>query len=468
MQPVLRPRAISLPCCMALTAIAVVFAMCLPAVSQQGGSLADAARQARAQKTSQGDDGNKAQQVVDELMDDQNDNGAPGGFKTYAAADYKVWVPAPYHLEGHDDVGVVLSGPMVGSKHPVVLLGNPVVAAWGNNEDAFQAAASQFARLYAQTASCTRTTLSEHPAYQCSMAAATLLGQRVSGNAIFVKAAGNMYPVFCVTPSDSNARDLLNNSRASFNSKRWARDSLDREEADMKTVWQKCDTVFGSIHFKATAVQQASAPQPKAQPAAAATESVPVVPAKTVPAQTTSTAVAKTAEVHGAPPIPQQSSAIPAGFKVQSFNYCQSPNHCWDASLFVPAEAQLVSSDCNEYIFEMKVKGHSLLLLGGSNNCQSRRPDDPNFVRWQQLTALDSERAPGSASTISEQQMNLEGKRAIVTKIKFRKGLTEWIGKRTVVDSNGIPVTVGCMAERDTFGDSEEICSSLTESLRLP
>src|SRR5271165_2490923 len=117
----------------AIATVVVTFAVCLPMWSQQGGggSLADVARQVRAQKQSQPQsDTNKAQQVVDELMDDQSDTGAPGGFKTYNQGDYKVWVPAPYHVEGQDDAGVVLSGPMVGSKRPIVLVGTPVVAHW--------------------------------------------------------------------------------------------------------------------------------------------------------------------------------------------------------------------------------------------------------------------------------------------------------------------------------------------------
>jgi len=230
--------------------------------SQQGGggSLADVARQVRAQKQSQPQsDTNKAQQVVDELMDDQSDTGAPGGFKTYNQGDYKVWVPAPYHVEGQDDAGVVLSGPMVGSKRPIVLVGTPVVAHWGKDDDAFQDAVRHFARLYTPSANCTKTTVANHAAYQCGMAAATLLGGHVTGKAVFVRASGNMYPLFCLAPSDSRSRDLINSARADRRTKTWARESLDREEDDMKSLWQKCDTFFGSIHFKGDALKQVSA-----------------------------------------------------------------------------------------------------------------------------------------------------------------------------------------------------------------
>src|SRR5438874_2454249 len=61
----------------------------------QSGSLADAARQARSERTArvQGDI-NRAQQVADELSEEQNSGDAPGGFKIYNAGDYKLAVPA--------------------------------------------------------------------------------------------------------------------------------------------------------------------------------------------------------------------------------------------------------------------------------------------------------------------------------------------------------------------------------------
>ena len=81
-----------------LAALTVAHVVCLVASAQNNGSLADATRQARAQKQGQPEMDGKAQAVIDEMMEDQNDGGAPGGFKTYNAGDYKVWVPAPYRV----------------------------------------------------------------------------------------------------------------------------------------------------------------------------------------------------------------------------------------------------------------------------------------------------------------------------------------------------------------------------------
>src|SRR5256885_3637579 len=111
--------------------------LCILALSLAGraksGSLADAARQARAQKPAQPQgDVNHAQQVADELSEEQNSGDAPGGFKIYNAGDYKLAVPAPFTVDGRDEGGTVLSGPSVGSKHAIVLVGTPMVFAWGS------------------------------------------------------------------------------------------------------------------------------------------------------------------------------------------------------------------------------------------------------------------------------------------------------------------------------------------------
>ena len=413
----------------------------LPAVvwaqTSQGGSLADVARQARAQKQAQSQgDVSRAQQVADELSEDQNDGGAPGGFKTYAAGDYKIWVPAPYTVAGHDDAGIVLAGPQVGLKHAEIMVGTPMVVHWQNNDAAFEDTATHLSRLYAQSANCTKTSIASYSAYQCSLAAANLLGHRVSGNAIFVLGTGSVYPLFCVVPTDSNSRDTLNSPYAGYSSKQYARAALDREDADSRRVWQQCDTVFQSFHLSPQAAQQR--------------------PAQTGPAT--------------APASLAQTGSTPAGFKVQSFQYCNVAKQCWDASVLVPANAQLVSSDCQRLVFEAKVQATTVLLLAGlaKSECDGQGSNAPSLVRWKQLADPESSRAPGTYSTISSQTTKVEGKPAIIITLGFRNGMTEWMGKRVEVESNGVPLVVGCLGERDHFDDGDAVCSTLIGSLQLP
>jgi hypothetical protein len=443
-------------------AIAVCLWLLSAAVSAQDsqtGSLADVARQVRAQKQTQPTtDSSQAQQVANQLSDDQNADNAPAGFKTYNAGDYKLSVPAPYTVDGHDDAGVVLSGPMVGSKRPVILVGTPMVFQWGDNEGAFLDASTKVARLYSQSAKCSKITVAEHTAYQCNLAGANLLGRTVSGNAVFVKGSHNIYPVFCVAPTDSRARDVLNDPHSSFKAKAYAKEALDREDQDVKRAWQKCGTVFQSIHLKPEIVQQRSAQTG----GAATTAQTPLQTGSTRP--TASSSVSPTAGSAGA-----AADTVPAGYKVHPFQYCSGQN-CWNASVLVTADAQLVSSDCKRSVFETKVQGILFLLLAGpgGGDCNGPGASAAALVRWKQLADPESSRAPGTYSTISSQMTKLDGKTATITTLSFRNGLTEWKGKRIEVESNGASVVVGCMAPREHFDDGEAICSTMIGSLQLP
>jgi len=472
-------------------AIAACLLLASPAISgqsSQGGSLADAARQVRAQKTGQSDDGaSRAQAVAAELSDDQNDS-APGGFKTFNAGDYALWVPAPYKVEGTDSAGVVLSGPMMGVRHALVLVGTPVAAHWQNDDAAFEDTATKFAHLYSDSAHCAKVTIANHTAYQCGLAAANLLGNQVGGNAVFVLGAGNIYPVFCVSPTASRSRDLINNPRASSSIKDWSRETLDREDQDTRRVWQQCDSVFQSFRLKPTA--QPVAEQAHKSSGDAARGAALTGPGQTAKLVTTDArladeapraAVVETAARTNQGPAPATETpavsgsapaalAAPAGFKAQPFKYCKSQNQCWDASFYVPGEAQLVSSDCGQYAFAIKVKGEPFLLMAGPNagTCSGRAGNDPNLIRWKDLADPETARAPGTSSTISSLLGSLAGKSASITTIGFRKGLVEWMGKRAEVESNGVSVVVGCMATRDHFYDGDAACSALIESLQLP
>jgi len=441
-----------------IAAFVVLLAANSSGQAQQPGSLADAARQVRAQKgqTAPATAGT-AQQVADELSEEQNE-GAPGGFKTYHAGGYKMWIPAPYTIVGHDEGGTVLSGPQIGSTRPLVLAGTPVGLHFGS-DDAFREAAIQFAHIYAPSASCTQTTLANRAVYQCGLAGANLLRQRVSGNALFLQGSGSVVPVFCVASTDSRARDIFNDPHSTLQQKKSARQIMDQEDQDVRNAWQKCDTVFQSVRVEQSAAPAASTKSGKSGSDSARPAGVP-------------TAAVQASQ--SGPPASANSGAegsVPAGFKAHPFTYCRSQRECWNASIIVPADAQLVSSDCKQFVFEMKVQGSPFLLLAGpagGEGCGSRSNSDPSQVRWDELAAPESRRAPGTSNTISSQQATLDSKPAIITQIGFRKGLTVWMGKRAEIESNGVPLVVGCMAPRDHFADGETICSSLIGSLQLP
>jgi len=439
------------------TAFVVIVAGSMIAHGQQGGSLADAARQARAQKQAQPEAQSQAQQLADELSEKQSDTGAPAGFKTYDTGDYKIWVPEPYHVGGHDAAGVVLDAQTVGVRRPVVLLGTPLVVHFDDSDTAFHDEALKFSHVYSDEVSCMKATVANHRAYQCSMAMATLLGKRVTGSAVLVRSGQNVYPLFCGTSADSNARDLVNKGGINWETRHDAELRLATEHDEIQDLMKKCDTVFQSIVIPEGPSVRKGGNQNVASGAPAIPPSV--------------AAAAVKAPVAATPALQQSTDAVPASYKVHAFTYCKTQRDCFDASVLVPTGAKLLSSDCKQYIFEVKLQDQPYLLLAGTGNaegCGKRSTADPSNVRWNELVAQESERAPGTSSTVSSLQSKVDGKNALITTMRFKSGLADWMGKRAEVETNGVSIVVGCMGPREHFPDNEQVCSALIDSLRLP
>jgi hypothetical protein len=198
----------------------------------------------------------------------------------------------------------------------------------------------------------------------------------------------------------------------------------------------------------------------------------PAAPAAANPQPVSATAAPqaddKSAQTASAP-APTQSvvaSSIPAGFKIYPFIYCSGAQHCFNASILVPVDAKLVSSDCKQSIFETNIQGTPFLLMAGPATCDG--PAGPNLVRWNQLVDPETRRPPGTYNLISSQATTIDGKAANVVTIGFRKGLDSFMGKRVEVESNGIPLVVGCIAARDNFPDGDAACSTMMNSLQMP
>ena len=90
-------------------------------------TLGDLARQTRAQHAANDGKSSKAQELVDEMQQEQEaaDN-SPVGFKNFDAGDYRLFVPYPYSLEGRDNGGAVLLGSRLGITNTEVVAGAPI------------------------------------------------------------------------------------------------------------------------------------------------------------------------------------------------------------------------------------------------------------------------------------------------------------------------------------------------------
>jgi hypothetical protein len=217
-----------------------------------GPSLGDLARQARAQKQAGQDDAApKAQQLADEMQEEQEDKGsAAAGLKTYNAGDYKLQIPAPFTIAGNDASGIVLNAAPLGASRPMVVVGNPVLFSGSNSDEAFQDFAARITGTYAPSTGCTKITVGGHGTYQCGLSKANLLGHVVSGNAVFVRGAKSIFPVLCVATTESWVRDVYNDPRSNSVQKSRALKGVQQQDVSVRNIWQTCDAIIQSIQLK--------------------------------------------------------------------------------------------------------------------------------------------------------------------------------------------------------------------------
>src|SRR5580700_3000611 len=153
-------------------------------------SLGDVARQSRSQRQQADSTPSKAQELADQLQQEQEESeNAPVGYKTYNAGDYRLWVPFPYEVEGRDQIGTVLAGSRVGVTNTEVMAGNPLAFPSNLDEGTERNLVSQVARLYSQYPSCAPIKLGERRAYRCGLDKANLMGNEVWGTMVFVIAS---------------------------------------------------------------------------------------------------------------------------------------------------------------------------------------------------------------------------------------------------------------------------------------
>ena len=303
------------------------------------GSLADAARQARAVKQAQPKPENN------QCSDGRRSDGRRSGYgrrsgrlqDIYKASDYQLWIPAPFAKIGNESAGVALlnwSRSSDSRTSGVVLVGTPLVLAKESGDLAFHDLALHFfPKSYAQTASCTKAKVSDHDAYRCSLAGGSLADKQVAGNAVFVRGERSIAPVLCVAESNSTWRDIFNSSTSSFDAKADAKKVLGQQpDKDMRSAWDKCELVLKSIQIKNNAQgaiptdSVASTRQPR-HPRVHPQTLIHPLHSRKSPERCMSRRERPSSRLLQCPR--QQAttaSTIPDGYKVHAFNYCKTPN----------------------------------------------------------------------------------------------------------------------------------------------
>jgi len=352
----------------------------------QNSSLADTARQNRAQHAASEGQSSKAQQLVDEMQQEQeaSDN-APTGFKSFDAGDYRLFVPFPYTLEGRDNGGAVLLGSRLGVTNTEVLAGSPIPIPSGMNDAQLMSYAQQLASYHGQGAYCSAMKMESRKAFRCAWSGIpNLLGHQVVGSMVIVVASRGLIPVMCVSPDQLGSYAVQCQSQSGYrpcsrNYVTW--DQAQKINAanaardhDQRTTWQMCDQIiYPSISLKEDIVVH---PANIAEAKAAKTTG-PVLQDTSVAygAQTASVAeLAQTAR--SAPRVKPQAtldsaegtSVAPAGFQTFALQYCQNPQQCSEAAVVIPEKAEIVSRVNGQHIFKAALDGEYMLFYAGPSD----------------------------------------------------------------------------------------------------
>jgi hypothetical protein len=463
----------------------------------QGSSLADLARQARAQKQSAQTPGSvsKAQELASQLEQEQEESeNAPVGFKTYNAGDYKLWVPFPYEIEGRDQVGTVLAGSRVGVTNTEIVVGNPLPFPANLDEGTERSLLSQVAGLYSQNPSCGPFKLGEHRAYRCGLDRAYLMGTEVWGTMVFVIASGSVIPVMCVSPHESN-QCVSHDQFGYHNCPYQTNAQIQARQQEERTSSQACDQlIYPSIRLRedyaprslsaaasSKSMDHPGADQPGAAKAAVKPPAVggPQAVAKSGAAATPSLAEVVRQSKEASANHPKAKVTLdatdgggipPAGFKSETFSYCAAPNFCWHAYVFLPVTAARLDYYAPEFVFEVPFDKDTVLLFAGQAqmSAANRGSKDPTLALWREINATEGSVANSDLQAATRDEATVAGKSGFLTHFEIKRNDVTWVGVRANVVSRGVELMVGCLAPQKRFGDADEDCSMLIDSLRLP
>ena len=478
-------------------------------------SLADLARQTRAQHASTADTkSSKAQELVDEMQQEQEAAAnAPTGFTNYNAGDYRLFVPYPFSLEGRDNGGAVLLGSRLGITNTEVVAGNPIPIPANIIDNASDSdllnVVRQLAGLHGPQPYCAPIKQGSHRAFRCAWQGNPyLLGHVVWGSMLFIVGSNSLIPVMCVSPDDMHSCTIYDNQGhntcSDRNRQMYGTDHRKQQAAvnaqvhDEQTTFQMCDQIiYPSIQLKedivvhpATLSEKPSSGKPPSEKSASASKApaaaLPVTAVAT-PTQETppgesgsqSPSLAELArQTRQAPHDKAQATldsaegttVAPPGFEPFVLQYCQNPQQCSEASVVIPEKAEVISRTNGQYIFKTALDGESLMLYAGPAdvNAPYRSLTDPDYIRMRDLANANgwSREKPDSVST---QDLTIEGRSALMTRFRYQRDQKRWwIGERVLIDNQGKQFLVGCAAPEEHFADAEALCTTLVNSLRLP
>lgn len=463
-------------------------------------SLADLARQSRAQHEAAAGQPNKAQELVDEMQREQEvEQAAPTGFKSYDAGDYRLFVPFPYSLEGRENGGAVLLGSSLGVTNTEVIAGTPVPIPPNLKDIDLLNTARQIASAHGYSPYCSSIKLGDRKAFRCGWQnTPRVLGHEVWGSMDVIVGSNSLIPVMCVSPDDLHQcvgytnygyRDC-NNRYMSWDQVQRTNAAIQTRYRDEMTTAQMCDQIiYPSITLKEDIVVHPVVIG-EGKPAKAATAVPQDSSVAAYGVQTGSLAdLARQARQasHGKAQTTLNNSdggTAPTGFQSFTLQFCMNPQRCSEASVVIPEKAEIISNANGQYIFKTALNGDPVFLYAGPAdvNAPYRSMTNVDYVRMRDLASFNGW-SREKTDAVSTQELTIADHPALMTRFRYQRDpKIWWIGERALIQVQPTRVTnwqnqtgqietgqflVGCTAPEPRFADAEALCTTLVNSLKL-
>jgi hypothetical protein len=416
-------------------------------------ALGDVARQARDQHKAEEQAGTKTSDQAKHLaaeLEQEDEEQPPTGFAPYRSREYRLWVPAPFSVEGRDDNGELLATGSENGVKTFVFAANPISATASLGEVEFNDLVRAFWRPYGGLV-CTK---GQNFLHRCS-AGGRILGVSIpSASVQFLQHESEIVPVICFHTYETLV--VSNGQRYSREQLRF----LQSENGAQLASARDCETVFSSVRVRE---HEAADAKPVSTPKSAEKQTVALhnrevaldegnTPslgevARETKRETTEQPTAKHSFENDGDLNP-----APPGFRALSKTLCGTT--CWQESLFVPASGKRL--DAGAYVVPLDDHTFGVLAFGSGSF----------LAAFTTVTNWIGKPVP-TGDEPSTRPIKINGEDATVERRRLSTKQEVWIETHLSLLTPKTNYQIACLAPENRLADMEPICTTVFDSLRL-
>jgi hypothetical protein len=448
------PGQLALAC--GLSLLCCAFLVLPRLLAQTEPALGDVARQARGQHKAEEQAGTKTSDQAKHLaaeLEQEDTEQPPTGFGLYRSQEYRLWVPAPFSVEGRDDNGELLATASESGVKTYVFAANPISANAGLEEVEFNELVRAFWRPYGGLV-CAK---GQNFLHRCS-AGGRLLGVAIpSASVQFLQHESEIVPVFCFHTYERPAALAQNNGRwLSREQIRLLQSGYGAEQASARD----CETVFSSVRVRE---HEVAGTKPMPPPKSAAKQTVAFGNQEVAVDQGNAPSLGEVARATRRETVEQPSAKhslendgelnpAPSGFRALSKTLCGVT--CWQESLFVPANGKRL--DAGAYLVPLDDHTFGAIAFG-SGSFPTAFATVAKFIGQPVPTGDEPSTRP----------VKINGEDATVERRRLSSKHEVWIETHLSLSAPPTNYQIACLAPENRFADMEPICTTVFDSLRL-